>query len=220
MAPRPVKVFEVTNASLEKFIEFKKTYGITEKIPNYTAEIVEIDKNNFKRIVETDIGFTGMLKTFVKNLIGVTSILAVENIYYDLEKGIYQCVIGDPNDGKYKEYFSFLENYKVVQKGNNLIGTVNVDIDNNLLFPIGEMVERSFFSQRHTKLKDELMASKFIMDNVPITESNSIKIQENQEEFSKKCDEELLNSELIHSEEYASYFNEETYIPDDDDIPL
>lgn len=217
----PAKIFNVNDASFEKFLNFKRTYGIVEKIPNYTVQIVDIDGNNFKRIVETDIGFTGILRIMVNKLIGTTSIIAVENIYYDLDKKEYKCVIDDPNEGKYRNYFSFHEEYEVFEKDGNLTGTVNVQIQNNLPSILASWVEKSFFAQRHSKLKDELYASKLYKDNIPVFETNpsqdNNKSQEQiQEELSQGCTLQLQNTQ-----EYEYFFGENNeYIPNDNDIPL
>lgn len=217
----PSKEFIINNASLEKFIEFKQTFGIKNKIKNYNVEIVKIDDNNFLRKVETDMGFTGFLREIVFKLIGTYSINAIENIYYDFNKKEYKCIINDPNEGKYKEYFSFKEEYSLIQEGTTLKGTLNVNIENKLPYLISGYVEKSFFSQRHNKLRDELIGSKLDPnDGLDVIEStpnlDKLKtIEEIQQEYSEQLEKEI---EINHID-YNDFFNK-TYYVDDDDIPI
>ncbi len=214
----PETVFSLKNASMEKFINFKTTFGVNGEIPNYSAEIIRSDDKNFIRKVSTDMGFTGYLKAAIKTLVGATSIDAVENINYDLEKGEYRCVIEDPNEGKYRRFFSFREEYIVKQEGNDLVGRVNVNIKNGLPYPLDSYVQRSFFTQRHRKLKDELMASKInpndpneVEDNCSGSEKTKSLEQIAQEESDK------LAKQIKQIED--DYYNQGC-IYSDDDIPV
>ncbi len=206
------KTFIMKNATLEKFIQFKKTFGVIEKIPNYTAEIEYIDENNFKRKVKTDMGFKGIMRNIVEKLVGATSIDAVENITYDLTKKQYECKIGDPNEGKYKNFFSFTEIYTLVEENMTLKGTVTAFIDNNLPYMLDKAIEDSFFSQRYSKLKDELMASKI--------DPNSLD-QVIEDELTKSIDElnNTWEKDLSEMPNLTDLYNN-TYYYEDDDIPI
>lgn len=214
------KKFSIDNASLENFINFKLTFGIKEPIINYKAEIERIDDNNFLRKVETDMGFTGFLRYMVYNLVGTNSINAVENITYDLDKKEYKCVIGDPNEGKYKDLFSFREEYKVVERGNMLFGTLDVVIENNLPFPLNSYVEKSFFAQRHAKLRDELKGS--VIDNGEIAEVIDDDLTSEKHKSLEQIAEEYsdqLSKEMANTQKYVDYYND-GYYPEEDEIPL